>query len=79
MGQHVWVRGTIVPITITSFVGNPEEGEIWFDYSITPDALSASEEEAAFGCDLCGAPLLPLTVSAECNGVPNDLETLLDR
>ena len=76
MGQHVWVRHTILPITLTEFIGNPVEGEVWFQYSYTEEALTASEDEAAYGCDLCGTPLIPLTVSTVCTGVPDDVSEL---
>lgn len=76
MTKHVWVQHRILPITVTEFIGNPSEGEIWFQYSYTKEALTASEEEAAYGCDLCGIALMPLTVSTNCTGVPNDLSEL---
>lgn len=77
MTSHVWVRHTIMPISISEVILNPEEGEIWFQYTHTQEAEEASLEEAAYGCDLCGIPLTPPTFSTDCKGVPNDIEALL--
>lgn len=74
---HVWVQHRIMPITLREVIGNPKEGEVWFQYSYDLAAEAAAEEEAAYGCDMCGIALTPDTVYSECKGVPNDVSKLL--
>lgn len=59
--QHTWVKHTITPVQVLPDVhGHP----IRF---VDPDQQALAEEDAAYGCQVCGAPMAG-NYTTECKG-----------
>lgn len=64
--SHSWVKHVITPVEVlTNDVGEPV-------VLVDPDQQIVSEDDAAYGCQNCGASLA-LEFHTECEHDPNDL------
>ena len=65
--QHIWVKHTITPVSVISDEGKP----VVF---VDPDQQTIAEDNAAYGCDVCGVPMLKIHINTECEGEPDDTD-----
>lgn len=61
--QHLWVKHTITPVSVIH-EGGRSKPVIFVD----PDQQIIAEDGAAYGCDVCGQPMINTTLNTECKG-----------
>lgn len=63
--QHLWVKHVLTPVEVLP--GDDGQPVIFVD----PDAQTISEDNAAYGCDRCGVPMVG-NLETECDEEPDD-------
>lgn len=58
--EHHWVKHTITPVSV---IPDDEGNPVVF---VDPDQQIISEDEAAYGCDSCGVPMVG-NLHTECS------------
>jgi hypothetical protein len=58
--EHIWVKHVITPVHVLE----DDQGDRVV--LVDPDQQIISEDEAVYGCDRCGVPMIESTMHTEC-------------